>query len=36
VQAEEGVEAVAARGALHDGDYAECADDGEAVGEDVV
>ena len=36
VQAKEGVEPVAAGGALDDGDDAECADGGQAVGEDVV
>ena len=36
VQAEEGVELVGAGGALDDADHAECADGGEAVGEDVV
>ena len=36
MQAEEGVETVAACGALDDGDDAECSDDGEAVSEDVV
>ena len=36
VEAEEGVELVGAGGALDDGDYAEGADGGEAVGEDVV
>ena len=36
VQAEERVEPVAAGGALDDADHAECADGGEAVGEDVV
>ena len=36
VQAEEGVELVGARSALYHADDAECADGGQAVGEDVV